>query len=177
MRRPLSEQIREVPQSFGWIDRNLIHLGFLEEMTRHEFLLYAFLCLTSDRYGMSFWGVNKTAKLLKISHNSLEKARRGLKAMGLIEYEKDEVTGRISYQVLPLPVDRVELVRRRKRAGEEGQSKPKQSPLKAKRKPRRVREVKGARAAERERNTEDEALEVRRQIRRLLQLDEVSYED
>ena len=179
MRKILSEQIREVPQSFGWVDRNLLHMGFLEEMSRHEFLLYCFLCLTCDRFGMSFWGVNKTARLLKISHNSLEEARRGLQEKGLVAFEKDETTGRIYYQVLPLPVDRMEVVSRsgvgnapaQKRSGKAkaaGRSKP----AAPRRSPLRSQEAQQRREAEaRQRQADEQAVrEVRRQIREMLKL-------
>jgi len=187
MRKILSEQIREVPQSFGWIDRNLIHLGFLEEMTRHEFLLYSFLCLTCDRFGMSFWGVNKTARLLKISHNSLEEAREGLQEKGLVSFEKDEETGRIYYQVLPLPVDRMEVVSRARVGKAKGQGaaptpkatqdnpKNKLTGKKkaiAKRSPLRSSDAEERRQQRALQEEEDEqaVLEVRRQIREMLKL-------
>jgi hypothetical protein len=112
---PDPERIRTLEgTNFGWVDRALVHTGFLSEMKQEEFVLYTFLCLVADKYGVSFYGIKKMKNLLKMGHTRLQSARDALAGRGLITFEIDPKTNQVIYQVLPLPIDKVEIESRRK---------------------------------------------------------------
>jgi hypothetical protein len=70
--------------TFGWIDHRLLHCGFLEYLTSESLLLYFFLCLVSDKRGLSYYGYKKICKLLKMNVTDYIKARDKLIASSLI---------------------------------------------------------------------------------------------
>jgi hypothetical protein len=78
------DRVRNIRQcTFGWIDHNFLHRGFLNRLSQPELLLYYFLITVADRYGVSFY--------------DYVKARDRLCERSLIAF-KDGI-----YQVLPLP--------------------------------------------------------------------------
>jgi hypothetical protein len=97
-RRPLRpERIRTLPGSFSYIDRDLLHRGFLRSLGKEEILLYFFLLLVAGPQGTSFWSYGRIGKLLKLSEDEVIAALRGL-------LEKDLVAFRYpTFQVLSLP--------------------------------------------------------------------------
>ena len=48
------DRVRVIPQSFSFIDRELLHGGFLKDLKKEEILLYFFLALASGPEGTSF---------------------------------------------------------------------------------------------------------------------------
>jgi hypothetical protein len=98
LRRPIRpDRIRTLPQSFSWIDRDILHRGLLARLRRDEILLYFFLVLVSGPEGTSFWSYRRIAQLLGLPVDELIEAVRGLIRADLIAFDFPR------FQVLSLP--------------------------------------------------------------------------
>ena len=91
------ERIRQIEGSFGFIPHRFLADGFLAAMSQYELLLYLFLILAADRYGLSFYSCNSICSLLGFTVDQYLKARNGLIGKDLIAFD-----GTI-FQVLSLP--------------------------------------------------------------------------
>jgi len=91
------ERIRQIEGSFGFIPHRFLTDGFLASLSQHELLLYLFLILAADRYGLSFYSCNSICSLLGLTVDQYMKARDGLIKKDLIAFD-----GTI-FQVLSLP--------------------------------------------------------------------------
>ena len=91
------ERVRQIEGSFGFIPHRFLTDGFLAALGQHELLLYLFLILAADRYGLSFYSYNSICSLLGITVDQYMKARDGLIKKDLIAFD-----GTI-FQVLSLP--------------------------------------------------------------------------
>jgi len=91
------ERIRQIEGSFGFIPHRFLTDGFLAALSQHELLLYLFLILAADRYGLSFYSCNSICSLLGLTVDQYLKARDGLVRKDLIAFD-----GTI-FQVLSLP--------------------------------------------------------------------------
>lgn len=91
------DRIRQIEGSFGFIPHRFLTDGFLAVLSQHELLLYLFLILAADRYGLSFYKGNSICSLLGLSADQYQKARDGLIGKDLIAFD-----GTI-FQVLSLP--------------------------------------------------------------------------
>lgn len=91
------ERIRQIEGSFGFIPHRFLTDGFLAALSQHELLLYLFLILAADRYGLSFYSYNSICSLLGLTADQYLKARDGLIKKDLIAFD-----GTI-FQVLSLP--------------------------------------------------------------------------
>jgi len=91
------ERIRQIEGSFGFIPHRFLTDGFLAALSQHELLLYLFLILAADRYGLSFYNYDSICSLLGITVDQYMKARDGLIKKDLIAFD-----GTI-FQVLSLP--------------------------------------------------------------------------
>lgn len=100
---PKPDAIRTPSAQWGWIDGRF--KWFWDDLSQAELLLYFFLVTTSDAQGCSWWSTRKICKILKIGPATLIKARHDLEQRMLIATTKDELSQRIVYQVLPLPID------------------------------------------------------------------------
>lgn len=110
-RVPTPENIRDISQAtrgFGWIDHRIS--WFWDNMTQHELLLYFYLVATADRDGCSWHSNRQMTKVLKIGPSSIIKARQMLEERGIISCKKDDLSQRIIFQVLPLPIEKNESV-------------------------------------------------------------------
>jgi len=90
-------RIRQIDGSFGFIPHRFLADGFLAALGQHELLLYLFLILAADRYGLSFYNSNSICSLLGLTVDQYRKARNGLIGKELIAFD-----GSI-FQVLSLP--------------------------------------------------------------------------
>jgi hypothetical protein len=91
-------RIRGIPKDgFSWVDRRFVRDGFAGSLGGPELLLYFFLCSVADREGLSFYGSRRICRILKLSEDSLERARSGLVRHDLVAYRYP------LYQVLSLP--------------------------------------------------------------------------
>jgi len=96
----LVDRIRNIRQcTFGWIDHNFLHCGYLGRLSQEELLLYYFLITVADRNGVSFYDYERICQLLKLELADYLRARDRLCERSLIAYH-DGV-----FQVLPLPQD------------------------------------------------------------------------
>lgn len=93
----MPSRVRNIEHPFGWIPRRFITGGYIRICNKEELLLYFFLGIVSDKYGLSFYGDNTICMMLGISQEALEHARQSLQDKGLIGYKKP------LYQVLSLP--------------------------------------------------------------------------
>jgi hypothetical protein len=91
------DRIRQNEGSFGFIPHRFLTDGFLAALSQHELLLYLFLILAADRYGLSFYSCNSICSLLGLTTDQYLKARDGLIEKDLIAFD-----GTI-FQVLSLP--------------------------------------------------------------------------
>ena len=92
------ERIRQIEGSFSFIPHRFLTDGFLAALSQHELLLYLFLIVAADRYGLSFYSCNSICSLLGFAVDQYLKARDGLVDKDLIAFD-----GTI-FQVLSLPV-------------------------------------------------------------------------
>lgn len=86
-RIPSPEQIRTVPDSFGWVDHRLLRRKFLERMKHTDASLYLFLVLAADKDGVSWYRLEKICAILGLTFEQFYHARHRLEALGLIAYE------------------------------------------------------------------------------------------
>ena len=91
------DRIRQIPKSFSWIDREILHSGFLLRLSQEETLLYFFLTLVAGPEGTSFWGYRSIARHLKLSEDDIRLATAGLLKKDLIAFRFP------TYQVLSIP--------------------------------------------------------------------------
>ena len=90
-------RVRGIDGGFSFIPHRFITDGFLSSLGQIEILLYLFLCLVSDRYGLSFYSYDAICCFLQFSVDDYVQARDGLIEKNLIAFN-----GTI-YQVLELP--------------------------------------------------------------------------
>lgn len=91
------ERIRQIEGSFGFIPHRFLTDGFLAALSQHELLLYLFLIMAADRYGLSFYSCKSICSLLGLTVDQYLKARDDLIRKDLIAFD-----GRL-FQVLSLP--------------------------------------------------------------------------
>jgi hypothetical protein len=91
------ERIRQIDGSFGFIPHRFLTDGFFAALGQHELLLYLFLIMVADRYGLSFYSYHSICSLLGLTVDQYGKARDDLIAKDLIAFD-----GTI-FQVLSLP--------------------------------------------------------------------------
>lgn len=96
---PISvDRIRNIRQcTFGWVDHNFLHQGFLNRLTPAELLLYYFLITVADRNGVSFYDYERICQFLKLDLERYLDARDRLCERSLIAFENSV------FQVLSLP--------------------------------------------------------------------------
>jgi hypothetical protein len=97
------ERVRRIEGGFSFIPHRFITDGFLTFLTQKELLLYLFLVLVSDRYGLSFYSYDSICSLLQLSLDQYIEARNGLLEKDMISFD-----GTI-FQVLDLPLKPVAL--------------------------------------------------------------------
>jgi len=92
-----SKRIRRIDGGFSFIPHRFLTDGFLAALGQEELLLYLFLVLAADRYGLSYYSYDKICSLLGFSVDDYVEARNGLLQKDLIAFD-----GTI-FQVLDLP--------------------------------------------------------------------------
>lgn len=90
-------RVRRINGGFSYIPHRFLTDGFLSSLSQKELLLYLFLVLVSDRYGLSFYSYDAICSLLQLRAEQYIEAREGLMEKGLIAFD-----GRL-FQVLDLP--------------------------------------------------------------------------
>lgn len=97
-----SNRIRRIDGGFSFIPHRFIADGFLTYLDQIEILLYLFLCIVSDRYGLSFYSYDTICSYLQLTLEELHEATDGLVEKDLIDFD-----GTI-FQVLDLPLKSVQ---------------------------------------------------------------------
>lgn len=94
----LTDRIRNIRQcTFGWIDHNFLHRGFLNQLSQPELLLYYFLITVADKNGMSYYDYQRICQFLKLELDDYLNARKALCQRSLIAFREG------IFQVLTLP--------------------------------------------------------------------------
>jgi hypothetical protein len=92
------DRIRNIRQcTFGWVDHNFLHHGYLGRLSQEELLLYYFLITIADRHGVSFYDYERICQLLKLEVGDYIRARNRLCECSLLAYHEGV------FQVLRLP--------------------------------------------------------------------------
>jgi len=91
------DRIRCIDGGFSFIPHRFLTDGFLEALSRQQLLLYIFLVLAADRYGLSFYSYERICFLLHMTVEQYIAARDGLIKKDLIAFD-----GTL-FQVLSLP--------------------------------------------------------------------------
>ena len=91
------DRIRRINGGFSFIPHRFLTDGFLATLNQKQILLYLFLCLVSDRNGLSFYSYDAICSLLQMSLDQYTEAKDGLIKNDLIAFD-----GTI-FQVLALP--------------------------------------------------------------------------
>ena len=91
------DRVRQVPESFSWVDHRLVRQNCLARCDCHAWALYFFITVVGDVQGLSFYCDASIGRHLKLNLAQVAAARQQLLAAGLIAYQKP------IYQVLALP--------------------------------------------------------------------------
>jgi hypothetical protein len=92
------KRIRRIRGSFGFIPHRFLTDGFLTALDQHQLLLYFFLVLVSDRYGLSYYGYDSICTATRLTLEQYIDARNSLIKKDLIAFD-----GTL-FQVLQLPL-------------------------------------------------------------------------
>jgi hypothetical protein len=90
-------RIRRIDGGFSFMPHRFLTEGFLSSLSQKEILLYFFLILASDRYGLSFYSYDLICSYLQLCVDDYIEARDGLIEKDLIAFD-----GTL-FQVLDLP--------------------------------------------------------------------------
>ncbi|MCP3897153.1 hypothetical protein [Moraxella sp.] len=93
----VADRIRRIDGGFSFIPHRFLTDGFLKALSQQELLLYIFLVLAADRYGLSFYSYDRICSSLRMSLEQYSAARVGLIEKDLIAFD-----GTL-FQVLSLP--------------------------------------------------------------------------
>ena len=93
----VADRIRRIDGGFSFIPHRFLTDGFLKALSQQELLLYIFLVLAADRYGLSFYSYDRICSFLRMSLEQYSAARDALIEKDLIAFD-----GTL-YQVLSLP--------------------------------------------------------------------------
>jgi hypothetical protein len=93
----VANRIRRIDGGFSFIPHRFLTDGFLEALSQQQLLLYIFLVLAADRYGLSFYSYDRICSFLHLTLEQYIAARDGLIEKDLIGFD-----GTI-FQVLSLP--------------------------------------------------------------------------
>ncbi|MGA2223263.1 MAG: hypothetical protein ABSH41_02325 [Syntrophobacteraceae bacterium] len=91
------ERVRRIGGGFAYIEHRFLRDGFLVNLGHHELLLYVFLVLAADRYGISFYGHDRICSLLRLSVEEYLEARNQLIEKDLLAFDGT------FFQILSLP--------------------------------------------------------------------------
>ena len=91
------DRIRQICGGFSFIPHRFLTDGFLKSLSPPELLLYIFLILAADRYGLSFYSYDRIGSLLHLTVEQYIGAKDGLIKKDLIAFD-----GTL-FQVLELP--------------------------------------------------------------------------
>ena len=91
------DRVRKIRGSFAFIEHRFLHDGFWADLDHHQLLLYFFLVMVADRFGLSYYSYDKICTLLRLTVDEYIDARNTLIDKELLGFD-----GRL-FQVLSLP--------------------------------------------------------------------------
>jgi hypothetical protein len=91
------ERVRRIDGGFAFVPHHFLTGGFVSDLSPDQLLLYFFLVLAADRFGLSFYSYDKICTLLEMSLDQYVEARCALIKKDLMAFD-----GTI-FQVLALP--------------------------------------------------------------------------
>jgi len=91
------DRIRSIKGGFSFIPHRFLTDGFLTSLNQTQLLLYLFLVLVSDRFGLSYYAYDSICSLLQLTLDDFIAARDSLSKKDLIAFD-----GTL-FQVLQLP--------------------------------------------------------------------------
>ena len=91
------ERVRRIDGGFAFIPHRFLTGGFVSDLNPDQLVLYFFLVLVADRFGLSFYSYDKICSLLEMSLDQYVDARCALIKKDLIAFD-----GTV-FQVLALP--------------------------------------------------------------------------
>ena len=91
------DRIRSIKGGFSFIPHRFLTDGFLTSLNQTQLLLYLFLVLVSDRFGLSYYAYDSICSLLQLTLDDYIAARDSLLKKDLIAFD-----GTL-FQVLQLP--------------------------------------------------------------------------
>jgi hypothetical protein len=97
------QRIRRINGGFSFIPHRFLTDGFLQALSQQQLLLYIFLVVAADRYGLSFYSYDRICSLLHLTLEQYIAARDELIEKDLIAFD-----GTL-FQVLSLPSRPTEL--------------------------------------------------------------------
>ena len=103
-------RVRQINGGFSFIPHRFLLDGFLASLDQKELLLYLFLILASDRFGLSFYSYDTICTLLELSLDEYIASRNSLMDKDLIAFN-----GTL-FQVLSLPQKRPDRQKREVRS-------------------------------------------------------------
>ncbi len=103
-------RVRQINGGFSFIPHRFLTDGFLASLDQKELLLYLFLILASDRFGLSFYSYDAICTLLELSPDEYIASRNSLIKKDLIAFD-----GTL-FQVLSLPQKRPDCQERQVRS-------------------------------------------------------------
>ena len=91
------DRIRSINGGFSFIPHRFVTDGYLASLGQTQLLLYLFLVLVSDRFGLSYYAYDSICSLLQLTLDDYIQARDSLLKKDLIAFD-----GTL-FQVLELP--------------------------------------------------------------------------
>jgi len=91
------QRVRSITGSFAYIEHRFVKSGFLKRLGHHSLLLYLFLVLAADQYGLYYYSYEKICSFLSLTLDEYIDARNLLIESDLIAFD-----GTL-FQVLSLP--------------------------------------------------------------------------
>lgn len=91
------DRLRQIPDSFSWVDHRLVREHWLQGKQPSAWALYLFLVTVADAHGLSYYSDAAIGRHLQLDPLEVSAAREQLACAQLIAYQKP------LYQVLALP--------------------------------------------------------------------------
>jgi len=80
------DRVRKISGSFAYVQHRFLQDGFWADLDHHPLLLYLFLVLVADRFGLSYYSYDKICTLLRLSVDEYILARNTLIDKDLIAF-------------------------------------------------------------------------------------------
>lgn len=80
------DRVRKIDGGFAFIPHCFLTGGFLSALSRDEILLYLFLIMAADRFGLSFYSYDAICSYMHLTLDQYVEARNGLIKKDLIAF-------------------------------------------------------------------------------------------